>query len=75
VTGWGATELADRRVNAVSVEAVVTPIAGFRAAALETWRGARFDALIDPASGLPLRIASRDFTIDTVITAEIAERP
>ena len=71
VKGPGSTAVDDRTLAGVAVEVGVTPRAGFRPDSLDFWRNARFTALIDPASGLPLHIARTDSAVATVIDVEM----
>lgn len=70
VEGPGSATVRDRTLSGIAVEVRLDPVAGFKPKRVEFWKQARFIALIDPASGLPLRITSQDTDIATVITAE-----
>lgn len=45
------------------------PLAGFRPRSFEMWQDASFIVRLDPATGLPSRVASESFTVATVISA------
>ncbi|MDA8230233.1 MAG: DUF3108 domain-containing protein [Magnetospirillum sp.] len=78
VQGMRSTDIDDRQVQGVAVLVTFVPVAGFRDKARDMWNNARFSALIDPSTGLPLRIVSEDFAVATVITAQLppsAEAP
>lgn len=69
VRGRETMSVGERRMEGAAVEVEIVPLAGFRQKSRETWAGARFIALVDPATRLPVRIVSDSFAIATVITA------
>lgn len=73
VDGPSSTEIDGRDVPGVSLQLTFAPVAGFKDSTREMWDNARFSALIDPATGLPIRIVSKDFKIATVISAEMPQ--
>lgn len=63
----------DRDVIAVNL--VMHPIAGFNRYHLRWWTNAAFTAALDPATGLPLRIASDSFMVSVVLTTKLVCPP
>lgn len=58
----------ERVLDGILVEAEMTPVAGFRKFMREVWEGSKFTVLVDPATGLPLRIVADAFIAAAVVT-------
>ncbi len=73
VTGLDRINIGGQNLTGIAVQILFRPLAGFRDSSRDMWENATFTALIDRSSGLPLHIVSRNFTVATVINAEVAE--
>ena len=71
IKGPQMTTVHDRAFSGIAVELTFFPLAGFREDSRESWDNARFNVLINPDNGLPLRVESENAAIATVINLAI----
>lgn len=69
VEGPARIDVTNRTLSGTKASLELLPRAGFRKKSHALWNGATFSLLVDPLTGLPIRIVSESFAVGTVVTA------